>query len=194
MAETRRAERADTLSHLEILWRGAADGALVRGPVALQHLAADGADHRYGHRRVRGHSVLGLYLLAGVSSEVVDGEPARNNVFHRVARSGERVLDEREVYAGGASLARQLLRHVARDVPHEALWGPLEALDGVLGPGELAAAALRDERPGPLEGAVVYRALAARGPLDPLFGVGDGAATALYPWSLAARLLAVLLL
>src|SRR5918998_4442037 len=39
------------LFRLEILGRGAADGTLLGGLDALEFLAADGADHRDGHRR-----------------------------------------------------------------------------------------------------------------------------------------------
>src|ERR671917_2614590 len=39
---------------LEVLAGGAADGALIGGLYALHLLVADGADHRDGHRRLRG--------------------------------------------------------------------------------------------------------------------------------------------
>src|SRR3712207_7466153 len=116
------------------------------------------------------------------------------SVLHRVARPGQGVLDEREVYVRRPPLARQLLGHVARDVAHEAFRGAVQTPYGVLGPGELATTALGDSGAGLLEGAVVYGAPAARGLLDPLLGVGDGAAAALRFGGLAARLLVVLLL
>src|SRR3712207_7773916 len=154
------------LFRLEVLGRGAADGALVGRLDALELLTTDRADHRDVQRRVWGLAVRGLYLLAGIAREVGDGDLAGYNVLHGVARPCERVFDEREVYVRGAPLARQLLSHVARDIAHEALRSAVEALDGVLGPGELTAAALWDDAAGPLEGGVVNGALAARGPLD----------------------------
>src|ERR687897_243677 len=93
-----------------------------------------------------------------------------------------------------AALAGELLGHVARDVAHKALGSPLQALYGVVGPGELSGAALGDAGAGPLEGAVVDGALRTRGLLHLLFGVADGAASGLYIGSFAARLFAVLLL
>src|SRR5918998_3456562 len=141
---------------LEVLAGGAADGTLVGWLYALHLLVADGADHRDGHRRVRDLAVLGLYLLAGVAGEVGDGDLAGYDVLHRVARPGERIFNEREVYVRHAALACQFLSHVARDVPHEALGLPLQTLDGLLGPGELLRPALGDQRAGLLEGAVVY--------------------------------------
>src|SRR5918995_1067250 len=156
--------------------------------------AADGADHRDGHRRVRDLFVLGLYLLTGVVGKVGDGDLAGYDVLHRVARPGERVLNEREVYVRHAALACQFLSHVARDIPHEALGRPLQTLDGVLGPGELLRAALGDQRAGLLEGVVVYGALAAGGILHLLLGVADRAAAALNPGGFATGLLAILLL
>src|SRR5215210_8179073 len=98
------------LFRLEILSGGAADGALLGGLDALQLLAARGADHRYGHRRVRGLTVLGFYFLAGVTGEVSDGDLARYHVLHRGACSRERVLDEGEVDVRRATLAGELLR------------------------------------------------------------------------------------
>src|SRR5215216_700736 len=95
---------------------------------------------------------------------------------------------------GRVALARQVLGHVARDVSHEALGRPLEAVDGFLSPGELLRASLRDEVSRLLEGAVVYRALAARRLLDLLLRVGDGTAAGLHLRGLAAGLLAILLL
>src|SRR5829696_7306200 len=95
---------------------------------------------------------------------------------------------------GRVALARQVLGHVARDVSHEALGRPLEAVDGFSSPGELLRASLGDEVPRPLEGAVVYRALAARRLLDLLLRVGDGAAAGFHLRGLAAGLLAILLL
>src|SRR5215217_6901463 len=51
-----------------ILTGGAADGALVGGLDALHLLVADSADHRNGHRRVRGLAFLvNFYLLAGIT-------------------------------------------------------------------------------------------------------------------------------
>src|SRR5829696_4837928 len=133
------------LPRLEIFAGGAADGALLWGLDALELLAADGADHRDGHRRVRGLAALGLDLLAGVAGEVGDGDLAGYDVLHRVARPAEGVLDERKVYARRPPLARQLLGHVARDVPHKAFRGSLEAVYGLLRPGELTTPALRPE-------------------------------------------------
>ena len=96
---------------------------------------------------------------------------------------------------GDAALAGELLGHVARDVPHEALGRPVEAGYGVLGPGELLGAALGDEVAGLLEGAVVDGAGGTARLLDLLLGVAHGAAAAgLDLGGLAARLLAVLLL
>src|SRR5829696_1271414 len=154
------------LSRLKIFAGRAADGALFGGLNALQLLAADAADHHDGHRWVRGLAVLGLYLLARVAGEVGDGDLARNDVLHRVAR----------------------------DVSHEALGRPLEAVDGFSSPGELLRASLGDEVSRLLEGAVVYRALAARRLLDLLLRVGDGAAAGFHLRGLAAGLLAILLL
>src|SRR5215207_3129185 len=161
---------------------------LAGGLYALHLLVADGADHRDGHRRVRDLAVLGLYLLTGVAGEVGDGDLAGYDVLHRVARPGERVLNEREVYVRHAALACQFLSHVARDVPHEALGRPLQTLDGLLGPGELLRAALGDQRAGLFEGAVVYGALAAGGILHLLLGVADRAAAALDPGGFATGL------
>src|SRR3712207_4164826 len=182
------------LFRLEVLGRGAADGALVGRLDALELLTTDRADHRDVQRRVWGLAVRGLYLLAGIAREVGDGDLAGYNVLHGVARPRERVFDEREVYVRGAPLARQLLGHVARDVAHEALRSPLQALDSFLRPGDLPGAALGDEVAGPLEGGVVGGGRAAGGLLDPLLGVGDGAAAGLHLGGLAAGLLAVLLL
>src|SRR5918995_74839 len=185
------------LFRLEILGRGAADGALLGGLDALEFLAADGADHRDGHRRVRGLAVVGLYLLTRVAGEVGDGDLARYDVLHRGTCPAEGVLDEREVYARRAPLSRELLGHVARDVPHKALGRPPQAIYGLLGPGELFGTAFGDEVAGLLEGGVVYRALGPRRLLDLLFGVGDGAASGVrffHLKGLAAGLLAVLLL
>src|SRR5215210_855537 len=182
------------LFRLEILSGGAADGAFLGGLDALQLLAARGADHHYGHRRVRGLAVLGFYFLSGVLGEVRDGDLARYDVLHRGPRSGKRVLDERKVDVRRAALAGELLGHVARDVPHKALGGAVQALDGVVGPGKLFGAALGDAGAGLLEGAVVDGTLRARGLLDLLLGVGDRTAAALYLGGFAARLLAVLLL
>src|ERR671911_136415 len=182
------------LFSLEVLAGGAADGALVGGLYALHPLVADRADHRDGHRRVRDLAVLDLYLLTGVAGEVGDGDLAGYDVLHRVARPGERVLNEREVYVRHAALACQFLSHVARDIPHEALGRPLQTLDGVLGPGELLRAALGDQRAGFLKGAVVYGARAAGGILHLLFGVADRAAAALDLRGFVTGLLAILLL
>src|SRR5215212_6833027 len=182
------------LFRLEILGRGAADGALVGGRNALQHLAADGADHRDAHRRVRGLAVLGLNGLAVVSGKLGDGDLAGYDILHRVTRASEGVLHQGQVYVRRPPLARELLGHVARDVAHEALGRALQTLDGVPGPGEFTATALGDERPSLLEARVVDRALAAGGLLDLLFGVGDGAAAALYLRGLSSGLLLVLLL
>src|SRR5215210_4055229 len=182
------------LFRLEILSGGAADGAFLGGLDALQLLAARGADHHYGHRRVRGLAVLGFYFLSGVLGEVRDGDLARYDVLHRGPRSGKRVLDERKVDVRRAALAGELLGHVARDVPHKALGGAVQALYGVIGPGELFGAALGDAGAGLLEGIVVDGATGARGLLDLLLGVGDRAAATLYLGGFATRLLAVLLL
>src|ERR671916_894407 len=182
------------LFSLEVLAGGAADGAFIGGLYALHLLAADGADHRDGHRRVRDLAVLGLYLLTGVAGEVGDGDLAGYDVLHRVARPGERIFNEREVYVRHAALACQFLSHVARDVPHEALGRPLQTLDGLLGPRELLRPALGDQRAGLLEGAVVYGALAAGGILHLLLGVADRAAAALDLRGFATGLLAILLL
>src|SRR5215204_6428731 len=95
---------------------------------------------------------------------------------------------------GRVALARQVLGHVARDVSHEALGRPLETVDGFSSPGELLRASLGDEVSRLLEGAVVYRALAARRLLDLLLRVGDGAAAGFHLRGLAAGLLAILLL
>src|SRR5918997_4611917 len=164
------------LFRLEILGRGAADGALLGGLEALEFLAADGANHRDGHRRVRGLAVVGLYLLTRVAGEVGYGDLAHYDVLHRGTCPAEGVLDEREVYARRAPLSRELLGHVARDVPHKAFRGALQAIYGLLRPGELFRTALGDEAVGLPEGGVVYRALGPRRLLDLLFGVGDGAA------------------
>src|SRR5215211_5662107 len=178
------------LFHLEILGRGAADGTLVGGRNTLQLLAADGARRRDAHRRVRG--LAGLNGLAVILGKLGDGDLAGYDVLHRVARAREGVLHQGEVYVRRSPLARELLGHVARDVAHEALGSAVQALDGVLGPGELPATALGDETSGLLEGGVVDGALAAGGLLDLLFGVGDGAPLCLR--GLSSGLLAVLLL
>src|SRR3712207_8787774 len=49
------------------------------------------------------------------------------SVLHRVARPGQGVLDEREVYVRRPPLARQFLGHVARDVAHKALRGAVRS-------------------------------------------------------------------
>src|SRR3712207_8126176 len=51
------------LPNFKILRRGAADGALVGGLDALELLAADGADHRDGHRRGWGLAACCLLFL-----------------------------------------------------------------------------------------------------------------------------------
>src|SRR5919199_2085842 len=191
--DLRKLSLALQLFGFEVFGRGAADRALIGRLDALHLLAADGADHAYGHRRMRGFAVFGLYLLAGVAGELGDGDLAGDHVLHRVARPHQGVLDEREVYVRHTPLARQLLGHVARDVPHEALGRPLQAFDRLLGPGELPGAAFGDEVAGSREGGVVDRALASRLLLDLVLGVADGAA-ALGLRGLAACLFAVLLL
>src|SRR5918997_1163801 len=128
------------LFRLEILGRGAADGALLGGLEALEFLAADGANHRDGHRRVRGLAVVGLYLLTRVAGEVGYGDLAHYDVLHRGTCPAEGVLDEREVYARRAPLSRELLGHVARDVPHKTLGRSPQAVFGV---GDGAASGVR---------------------------------------------------
>src|SRR5918994_1630570 len=73
----------------EILSGCAADGAFLRGLDALQLLAARAADHRYGHRRVRGLAVFGFYSLSCVLCEVGNGNLARYDVLHGGARTRE---------------------------------------------------------------------------------------------------------
>src|SRR5919205_1474345 len=143
---------ARNLPLLEILTRRATHGALLRRLNALQLLAARGADHGHGHGRVRGLTVFGLYLLAGVAGEVGDGDLAGYDILHGGTRSRERVFHEGEVDVRRAALAGELLGHVARDVAHEALGRPVQPLDGVVCPGELPGAALGDPRAGSLEG------------------------------------------
>src|SRR5215218_1631528 len=180
------------LFHLKILWRGAADGTLVGGRNTLQLLAADGARHRDAHRRVRG--LAGLNGLAVILGKLGDGDLAGYDILHGVARAREGVFHQGEVYVRRSPLARELLGHVARDVAHEAPGSAVQPLDSVLGPGELPATALGDERSGLLEGGVVDGAFAAGGLLDLLFGVGDGAAATFDLRGLSSGLLAVLLL
>src|SRR5215211_3689160 len=181
------------LYRLELLSWGAADGALLRGLDTLQLLTARGADHRYGHRRMRGFAVLGFYSLSGVLGEVRDGDLACYDVLHSSSRPGERVLDERKVYVYRATLAGELLGHLARDVPHEAFGGAVQACYGVVGPGELSGAAFGDSGACLLEGAVVDGTFGARCLLDLLLGVGDRTAATLYLGGFTTRLLAVLL-
>src|ERR671920_1674520 len=114
----------------------AADGALLRRLDALQLFSARGADHRYGHRRVRCFAVFDLYLLTRVTGEVGDGDLAGYDVLHGGARSRERVLDEGQVYVRRTALAGEFLGHVARDVPHKALGRPIQTLNSVVSPGE----------------------------------------------------------
>src|SRR5829696_5970346 len=142
---------------------------------------------------MRGLAILGLYLLAGIAGEVGDGDLAGYDVLHGGARSRERVLHEGEVDVRRATLAGELLGHVARDVAHEALGRPIQPLDGILRPGELPGTALGDLRAGLLEGAVVDRAGGTARFLYLFLGVADGAPAALHLGSFTAGLLAVLL-
>src|SRR5829696_3245019 len=183
-----------SLPLLEVLSGCTADGTLLWGLDALQLLAAGGADHRDGHRRVWGFSILGFDFLSRVTGEVCDRDLACYDVLHRGACPCERVLDEGEIYVRRAALAGELLGHVAGDVAHKALGSTLQAFYGVVGPGKFPGAALGDAGAGLLEGAVVDGALRTRSLLHLLFGVADGAAAGLYFGGFTARLLAVLLL
>src|SRR5918995_5759666 len=58
------------LFRLEILGRGAADGTLLGGLDAVEFLAADGADHRDGHRRGGGGPALRPSLFIPLAGEV----------------------------------------------------------------------------------------------------------------------------
>src|SRR5918997_1488735 len=178
---------------LEILPRRAAHGTFLGRLHALHLLTARGADHGHGHGRMRGFTVLSLYLLAGVAGEVGDGDLAGYDVLHGGARSRERVLHEGKIDVRRAALAGQLLGHVARDVAHEALGSPVQPLDGVIRPGKFFRPALGDLRAGLLEGAVVDGARGAARFLYLFLGVADGAAAGLDLGGFAAGLLAVLL-